>query len=148
MLVHSAVSMGSVFDAIRGLDQDVLIQQFLSEGAGRDYRAFVVGNRVVGAMMRTAPKGEFRSNVHRGGATTLVKLSRPYRQAAIKAARTLGLGIAGVDLMECSQGPMIIEVNSSPGFEGIEAATKLNIAQEIVRHMVREGRKAARKKRR
>jgi ribosomal protein S6--L-glutamate ligase len=132
MIVHSPVSMGSVMDTLRSLDQDVLVQQFLAEGAGRDYRAFVIGDKVVAAMMRTAAEGEFRSNIHRGGEGRLVRLPRAYEQAAIRAARALGLHIAGVDIMESKEGPLVIEVNSSPGFEGIEKATGLNIAAMIV----------------
>jgi ribosomal protein S6--L-glutamate ligase len=143
MLVHSPISLASVMDALRGLGRDVILQQFIAEGAGRDYRAFVIGDKVVAAMMRTAPDGEFRSNIHRGGEGTLVKLSRPYERAAVLAARTLGLEVAGVDLMESNSGPMIIEVNSSPGFEGIEKATRLNIAGAIVRHIRKKAREAA-----
>lgn len=135
MLLHTPIALGSVLDTLRGLDQDVIIQQFLAEAAGRDYRAFVVGNRVVAAMMRTAPEGEFRSNIHRGGEGRLVKLSKEFEKAAVAAAQVLGLEIAGVDLMDSSSGPMILEVNSSPGFEGIERATGLNIAGTIVRHI-------------
>ena len=135
MIVHSPLSMGSVMDTLRSLDQDVLVQQFIAEGAGRDYRAFVIGDKVVAAMMRTAAEGEFRSNIHRGGEGRLVRLPRAYEQAAIRAARALGLHIAGVDLMESKEGPLIIEVNSSPGFEGIEKATGLNIAGMIVNHI-------------
>jgi ribosomal protein S6--L-glutamate ligase len=135
MLLHTPIALGSVLDTLRGLDQDVIIQQFLAEAAGRDYRAFVVGNKVVAAMMRTAPEGEFRSNIHRGGEGRLVKIGKDFEKAAIRAAQVLGLEIAGVDLMDSSSGPMILEVNSSPGFEGIERATGLNIARTIVRHI-------------
>lgn len=146
MIVHTPVSLGSVMDTLHGLEQDVIMQQFIAEGAGRDYRAFVVGDKVIAAMMRTAPEGEFRSNIHRGGEGRLVKLPRAYQTAAIKAARNLGLEVAGVDLMESNLGPMIIEVNSSPGFEGIEHATGLNIAASIMKHVVTCARKADRKK--
>ncbi len=138
MLVHSPVSLKSVLDTLHSLNQDVLMQRFVAEGAGRDYRALVVGNRVIAAMMRTAPEGEFRSNIHRGGEGRLVKLSPAYQQAAIRAAKVLGLEIAGVDLMESQEGPLIIEVNSSPGFEGIEKATRLNIAGEMIRHIKKQ----------
>jgi ribosomal protein S6--L-glutamate ligase len=138
MLVHTPISLGSVLDTLHSLDQDVIIQRFIAEGAGRDYRAFVVGDKVVAAMMRTAPEGEFRSNIHRGGEGRLVRLPRDFERAAVRAARAVGLGIAGVDLMESATGPQIIEVNSSPGFEGIERATGLNIAAMMVRHIRRE----------
>ncbi|MFL5811952.1 MAG: RimK family alpha-L-glutamate ligase [Bdellovibrionia bacterium] len=146
MLLHTPIALGSVLDTLRGLDQDVIIQQFLAEAAGRDYRVFVVGNKVVAAMMRTAPEGEFRSNIHRGGEGRLVKLSKEFEKAAIRATQVLGLEIAGVDLMDSSSGPMILEVNSSPGFEGIERATGLNIAGTIVRHIKQSARALHQKK--
>jgi ribosomal protein S6--L-glutamate ligase len=147
MIVHTPVSLASVMDTLQGLDQDVILQQFIAEGAGRDYRAFVIGDKVFAAMLRTAPKGEFRTNIHRGGEGTLVKLSKPFEKAAILAAQKLGLSVAGVDLMESNEGPMIIEVNSSPGFEGIERATGLNIASAIMKHMIKTGRKNIRDQR-
>jgi ribosomal protein S6--L-glutamate ligase len=146
MLVHTPVSLSSVLDTLRGLDQDVIIQQFIAEGAGRDYRAFVVGNKVIAAMMRTAPEGEFRSNIHRGGEGRLVKLSPSYEKAALRAAQVLGLEIAGVDIMESNSGPLILEVNSSPGFEGIERATGLNIAGAIIRHIKTAAAKSKKKR--
>ncbi|OFZ70540.1 MAG: hypothetical protein A3K03_00270 [Bdellovibrionales bacterium RIFOXYD1_FULL_44_7] len=148
MLVHTPISMSSVMDTLHGLNQDVMIQQFILEGAGRDYRIFVIGKKVIAAMMRTAPQGEFRSNLHRGGEAKLVRLPKAYERAAVKAVQKLGLQIAGVDIMESNAGPMIIEVNSSPGFEGIERATKLNIANAIVKHIVSEARKAKRQSKR
>jgi ribosomal protein S6--L-glutamate ligase len=148
MLVHTPISLCSVWETMQGLGQDVIMQQFISEGAGRDYRAFVVGNRVVAAMMRTAAAGEFRSNIHQGGEGTLVKLPKAYEQTAIRAARILGLEIAGVDLMESHDGPLVLEVNSSPGFEGIEKATGLNMAQFILKHMLAMARQNKRQSRR
>jgi ribosomal protein S6--L-glutamate ligase len=147
MLVHTPVSLGSVVETLHGLDQDVIAQQFIAEGAGRDYRAFVVGNKVVAAMMRTAPAGEFRSNIHRGGEGTLTKLPKDFERAAIRAAAELNLQIAGVDLMESSEGPLILEVNSSPGFEGIEKATGLNIARFMIKQIRESGRKPNNKRR-
>lgn len=141
MLMHTPISVGSVVETLRGLDQDVILQQFVAEGAGRDYRAFVIGKQVVAAMQRTAPMGDFRSNIHRGGEGKWIELPRSYEKAAILAAKTLGLQIAGVDLMESRQGPLIIEVNSSPGFEGIEEATGMNIAKMMIKFMVKEARK-------
>jgi len=132
-------------DTLRGLGEDVIIQQFIGEAAGRDYRAFVVGDKVVAAMLRTAPEGEFRSNIHRGGEGQLVKLPRSFATAAIKAAKVLGLRVAGVDMMESKTGPMIIEVNSSPGFEGIERATGLNIAGTIMDEVIKQGRRRSRR---
>ncbi len=141
MLVHTPISLESVLDTLRGLEQDVIIQQFIAEGAGRDYRVFVIEGEVKAAMMRTAPAGEFRSNIHRGGKAELVKLPKDYERAALKAVRTLGLEVAGVDLIESSSGPMVLEVNSSPGFEGIERATGLNIAGMIIEHLARRARR-------
>ena len=112
--------------------QNVLIQKFVAESRGKDIRAFVVGDRVVGAMRRVAQGGEFRSNVHRGGSTERVELDEAYEQAAVRAAQIMNLQVAGVDMLESSSGPQIMEVNSSPGLEGIEGATKLDIAGAII----------------
>lgn len=135
MLIHTPISLGTVLDTLKTLDQDVIIQQFIVEGAGSDYRAFVVGNQVVAAMIRTAPQGEFRSNIHQGAKGNIVKLPESFKRTAIRAAKVLGLSIAGVDLMSSHDGPMVIEVNSSPGFEGIEKATGINVAKLMVQHM-------------
>lgn len=148
MLVHTPISLGSVLDTLRTLNQDVIVQQFIVEGGGRDFRAFVVGDRVIASMMRTAPQGEFRSNIHRGGKGHPVQLSAKNEKTAIRAAKLLGLEIAGVDIMESHQGPMVIEVNSSPGFEGIEKATGINVAQAIMQHVKKTGKafKSSRKR--
>lgn len=146
MIMHTPLSLLTVLDTFRGLEKDIILQQFIAEGAGRDYRALVVGDRVVAAMMRKAPAGEFRSNIHRGGEGSLVKLPPSYVRAAVRAARILGLQVAGVDMMESKKGPLILEVNSSPGFEGIERATGLNIAAAIMKHIVQEARKASRRR--
>ena len=116
------------------LEQEILMQEFIKESEGRDVRALVVGDRVVAAMRRQAKKGEFRSNIHRGGEGTPITLPREYAEVAVKAARIIGLEVAGVDMLESKRGPMIMEVNSSPGFEGIEGATGLDVAGEIVAH--------------
>jgi ribosomal protein S6--L-glutamate ligase len=142
MLVHTPISLGSVLDTLRTLDQDVIIQQFIVEGAGRDYRVFVVGDQVIASMLRTAPQGEFRSNIHRGGQGNIVQLPPEYKKAAIRAARVFGLHVAGVDLMESDRGPMVIEVNSSPGFEGIEKATGINVAGAVIKHIKRVVKKS------
>lgn len=147
MLIHTPISLGSVIDTLRALKQDVILQQFIAEAAGKDYRAIVIGNQVVAAMLRTAPEGEFRSNIHRGGSGTPVELPREFEKAAVTAAKILGLQVAGVDLMESSHGPMVLEVNSSPGFEGIEKATGLNIAATIMKHIKTEARARKKKKR-
>jgi ribosomal protein S6--L-glutamate ligase len=145
MLVHTPISLGSVIDTLRTLDQDVIIQQFIVEGAGRDFRVFIVGDRVIASMMRTAPKGEFRSNIHRGAQAKHVKLPPKYHESAIRAAQALQLQVAGVDIIESHQGPMIIEVNSSPGFEGIEKATGINVAEKIIQHMKKQMRRSKKK---
>ena len=126
------VGVGSVIEALHGLDQNVLIQKFIREAKGADVRALVVGNRVVAAMRRQAGKGEFRSNLHRGGKAEAVKLAPATRRMAVAAARVLGLQVAGVDLLESNAGPLVMEVNSSPGLEGIEAATGVDVAGAIM----------------
>lgn len=127
----------SVIDAFNGLKTRVIVQEFIKEAQGSDIRAFVVDDVVVGAMKRTAKKGEFRSNLHRGGTAELIQLSEEEENAALKAAKAMGLGICGVDLLQSNHGPLIIEVNSSPGLEGIEAATGNDIAKSIIRYVER-----------
>ncbi len=141
MIAHSPVSVASVLETLNTLEEDVLIQQFLKESAGRDYRVFVVGGKIIATMLRTAPSGEFRSNIHRGGEGSPITLPASYRRIAIRAASAFNLGVAGVDLMDGPGGATILEVNSSPGFEGIEKATKRNIAVMIMRYVVAETRK-------
>jgi ribosomal protein S6--L-glutamate ligase len=132
MIAHSAAEVESILGTLWDLGQEILLQEFISESRGRDIRALVVGDRVVGAMRREAPRGEFRSNLHRGGFGTSIDLPQPFVEAAVRAARVVGLDVAGVDLLESSAGPTIVELNSSPGFEGLERATGLDIAGEIV----------------
>jgi ribosomal protein S6--L-glutamate ligase len=141
MLVESPTSCESVLDTMWGLGQDVILQQYISESAGRDIRAFVIGDRVVASMRRQAREGEFRSNLHRGGEGMFIELKDSYKRLAVQAAKAVGLTVAGVDMLESLTGPKILEVNSSPGFEGIEAATKLNVARMIIQHAVEFGRK-------
>jgi ribosomal protein S6--L-glutamate ligase len=127
----------SVIDAFNGLKIRVIVQEFIKEAQGSDIRAFVVDGVVVGAMKRTAKKGEFRSNLHRGGTAELIQLSEEEENAALKAAKAMGLGVCGVDLLQSNYGPLILEVNSSPGLEGIESATGKNIAKNIIRYVER-----------
>ncbi len=127
----------SVLEAFNGLEARVVLQEFIKEAKGADIRAFVVDGKVVGAMKRQAKEGEFRSNLHRGGTAELIELSDEEEDAAIKSARVMGLGIAGVDMLQSERGALILEVNSSPGLEGIEAATKKDIAKEIIRYVER-----------
>lgn len=125
----------AIIETLQSTKQNVLVQKFVAESKGRDIRAFVVGDQVVGAMRRIAQGTEFRSNVHRGGQTELVKLDDNYKETAIRAAQIMGLRVAGVDMLEGKDGPQIMEVNSSPGLEGIETCTQLDIAGAIVDYM-------------
>ena len=131
VLAESKKVAKSVIDAFRGIQARIIIQEFIKEARGADIRAFVVNGEVVGAIRRQAKEGEFRSNLHRGGTAHVVKLDRHEKHAAILAARKMGLGVAGVDMLPSNRGPLIVEVNSSPGLEGIETATKIDIAGKI-----------------
>jgi ribosomal protein S6--L-glutamate ligase len=122
----------AIIETLQSTKQNVLIQKFVGESAGRDIRAFVVGDRVVAAMRRTAQGGEFRSNVHRGGMAEAVDLDPLYRETAVRSAQIMGLKVAGVDMLEGKDGPQVMEVNSSPGLEGIEGSTKLDVAGAII----------------
>ncbi|MCR9200872.1 MAG: RimK family alpha-L-glutamate ligase [Planctomycetaceae bacterium] len=132
LLAETAESAESIVELLQSQKQSVLIQKFVAESKGRDIRAFVVGDRVVAAMRRVAQGQEFRSNVHRGGQTEPVTLDEQYCETAIRAAQILGLGVAGVDLLEGKDGPQVMEVNSSPGLEGIEQCTQLDVAGVII----------------
>lgn len=132
LLAESVKSAEAIIELLQNQRQNVLIQKFVAESKGRDIRAFVVGDRVVAAMRRTAQGQEFRSNVHRGGVTEPVVLDETYCETAVRAAQIMGLRIAGVDMLEGRDGPQIMEVNSSPGLEGIERCTQLDIAGAIV----------------
>jgi ribosomal protein S6--L-glutamate ligase len=129
-----------MLDTFWDLGQEILLQEFVAESKGRDLRALVIGDRVVAAMRRQARTGEFRSNIHRGGKARSVVLPREYAEAAVKAARVIGLEVAGVDMLESRNGPKIMEVNSSPGFEGLERATRKDIARLYVAHAVEMAR--------
>ena len=132
LLAESAQSAEAIVELMQSQKQNVLIQKFVAESKGRDIRAFVVGSRVVAAMRRVAQGQEFRSNVHRGGLTEPVTLDEAYSATAVRAAQIMGLRVAGVDMLEGRDGPQIMEVNSSPGLEGIETCTQLDIAGSIV----------------
>lgn len=131
----------SVIEAFHGLKARIIVQEYIKEAGGADIRAFIVDGQVVGAMKRQAKEGEFRSNLHRGGSSSLIRLKRSEKSAAIKAAEKMGLGVAGVDLLQSSRGPLILEVNSSPGLEGIEKATNLDIATKMVEYCERNAHK-------
>ncbi len=133
-----AASRGAV-ETLRGLYANFLVQEFIAEAKGADLRCFVVGDRVVATMRRQAPKGDFRSNLHRGGTAKPVKPTRAEVATAVRAARILGLGVAGVDLIRSQRGPLVLEVNASPGLEGIEYATGIDIAGEIIEHAAAAG---------
>jgi len=135
VLAETKKAAESVLDAFHGLKANILIQEFIKESKGTDIRAFVVGGKVVGAMKRTGKEGEFRSNLHRGGKAEPVKLTKIERETALRAAKALGLGIAGVDMLPSNRGPLIMEVNSSPGLEGIEKATNIDIASKIIEYL-------------
>jgi ribosomal protein S6--L-glutamate ligase len=135
VLAETRKAAESVIGAFQQLDANILVQEFIKESGGSDIRALVVGGRVVAAMERQAAAGEFRSNLHRGGTASPVKLDTRERNTAIRAARVLGLGVAGVDLLRSNRGPVVMEVNSSPGLEGIELATGVDVAGEIIDHI-------------
>ena len=137
VLAETRKAAESVMSAFRQLDADIMVQEFIKESSGTDIRAFVIGNRVVAAMKRVAPEGEFRSNLHRGATVEKITLTSEENQIAIRAASILGLTIAGVDLMRSNRGPLILEVNSSPGLQGIEACTKMDIASQIINFIER-----------
>ncbi|MFT7586582.1 MAG: ribosomal protein S6--L-glutamate ligase [Cellvibrionaceae bacterium] len=132
LLAESVKSAEAIIELLQSQKQNVLIQKFVAESRGRDIRAFVVGDQVVAAMRRVAQGEEFRSNVHRGGRTEPVELNEEYKETAVRAAQIMGLRVAGVDLLEGKDGPLIMEINSSPGLEGIEGCTQLDIAGAIV----------------
>lgn len=137
MLANTREEIQTILDTFWQLGQEILVQEFISESKGRDVRALVVGDRVVAAMRRRAKTGEFRSNLHRGGSGEAVALSPKYAEAAVMASRVIGLEVAGVDMLEASEGPKIMEVNSSPGLQGVERATKLDVAGAIMAHAVK-----------
>lgn len=132
VLAETSQAAESVIDAFRELDANFLVQEFIREAGGADIRAFVIGDRIVAAMLRQAKEGEFRSNLHRGGSASLVKLSPQERATALRAAKTLGLNVAGVDIVRGKDGPLVLEVNSSPGLEGIEKATGKDVAGQVI----------------
>jgi len=140
VFAESQESVESMLETIWSLGEDILVQRFIAESRGRDIRALVIGGKVRAAMRRIGPEGEFRSNIHRGGVGEAVDLPPEYGRAAVQAARAVGLGLAGVDLLEASGGPMVIEVNASPGFEGLEEATGLNVARMFIEAAVRAAR--------
>lgn len=137
VLAESKNAAGSVMEAFNGLEARVIVQQFIKEAGGADIRAFVVDGEVVGAMRRQGKEGEFRSNLHRGGSATVIELSDDERETAVTSAKAMGLGVAGVDMLQGADGPLVLEVNSSPGLEGIERATGTDIAAKVLAYVER-----------
>lgn len=135
ILAESQNAAGSVMEAFNGLEARIIVQQFIKEAGGADIRAFVVDGEVVGAMKRQGKEGEFRSNLHRGGSANIIELTEEEESTALISAKAMGLGIAGVDMLQSKNGPMVLEVNSSPGLEGIEKATGKDIAGKIIRYV-------------
>ena len=135
VLAETYQAAKSVIEAFRGLDANILVQEFIKEAGGADLRCFVVGGKVIAAMKRQGAKGEFRSNLHRGGNAEKITLSTEEENTAIKAAKAMGLNVAGVDLLRSNHGPVVMEINSSPGLEGIEKATKIDVAGKIIEYV-------------
>lgn len=138
VLAETHKAAESLINAFRGLRADFLVQEYIKEAGGSDIRCFVVGDKVVAAMQRSAKEGEFRSNLHRGGTAQVVKLRPDERRLAVNAAQVMGLDVAGVDIIRSSHGPLVLEVNSSPGLEGIEKATEKDIAGTIIEYIEKD----------
>ncbi len=132
VLAETKKAAESVIQAFMGLESNILVQEFIKEAGGSDIRCLVVGGKVIAAMQRQAPEGEFRSNLHRGGVANVVKLTSQERATAVKAAKVMGLNVCGVDLLRSERGPLVMEVNSSPGLRGIEEATGKDVAGMII----------------
>ncbi len=137
MIAETPAAVTSLLETLWAMGQDIILQEYIAESKGRDYRAIVVGGRLIAAMRRQAKQGEFRSNLHRGGAGVAVDLPDHYRKTAIDAARVMGLEVAGVDMLEGRDGPKILEINSSPGLEGIERTSGVDVAAAIIAHAER-----------
>ena len=141
VLAETNSAAKSVIESFFGLNASVMVQQFIKEAGGADIRCFVIGERVVAAMKRQGAEGEFRSNIHRGGSASIIKITPEERKTALKAANTMGLNVCGVDILRSNTGPVVMEVNSSPGLEGIEKATSKDIAGDIIRFIKRNAKK-------
>ncbi|MCI0425304.1 MAG: 30S ribosomal protein S6--L-glutamate ligase [Actinobacteria bacterium] len=135
VLAETRKAAESVIGAFRQMDANFLVQQYVKEAGGSDIRVFVVGGKVVAAMRRTGAAGDFRSNLHRGGSAEAIKLTPKERATAVRAAKTMGLNVAGVDMLQSTEGPMVLEVNSSPGLEGIEETSGVDIADQIIEYI-------------
>ena len=135
VLAETRKAAESVIEGFMGVKADILVQEYIKEAGGSDIRCFVIDGKVVAAMKRQAPKGEFRSNLHRGGTSSLIKITPEERSTAVRAARIMGLNVAGVDLLRSNHGPVVMEVNSSPGLEGIEGATNKDVAGLMIANL-------------
>jgi ribosomal protein S6--L-glutamate ligase len=145
VLADTKRSAKSVVEAFRGAGVNILVQEFIKESAGTDIRAIVIGGKVVAAMKRTGADGDFRSNLHRGGSAKLIKLSPEERSTAIRAAKSMGLNVCGVDMLQSNHGPVVMEVNSSPGLEGVEKATGRDIAGQVIEYIEKHAKPNATK---
>jgi ribosomal protein S6--L-glutamate ligase len=145
VLADTDRSAKSVIEAFRATNTNILVQEFIKEAGGSDVRAIVVGGKVIAAMKRTGGEGEFRSNLHRGGSANVVKLSPEERLTAVRAAKSMGLNVCGVDMLRANHGPVVMEVNSSPGLEGVEKATGLDIAGKIIEYIEKNAKPGATK---
>lgn len=145
VLAETGKAAEALINAFRGLQADFLVQEFIKESGGADIRCFVIGDKVIAAMQRTAAPGEFRSNLHRGGTATVVRLRPDERKLAVKAAQVMGLDVAGVDIIRSNHGPLVLEVNSSPGLEGIERTTGKDIAGAIIAYLEKDSLKGPNK---
>lgn len=145
VLCETRSAAESVIEAFRGLNAYILAQEFIAEAGGMDIRCFVVGGRVVASMKRQGAEGEFRSNLHRGGNAEKMKITPEERSTAVRAAKVMGLNVSGVDLLRSNHGPVVMEVNSSPGLEGIEGATGIDVAGKIIEHLEKHAKPGATK---
>ncbi len=140
VLAETQKAAASVIEAFRGINANILVQEFIKEAGGADIRCFVIGGKVVASMKRQAKDGEFRSNLHRGGTASLIRITPEERSTVTRAAKIMGLNVAGVDILRSNHGPVVMEVNSSPGLEGIEKATEKNIAGQIIEFIEKNAR--------
>lgn len=140
VLAETSKTAEAIIEAFMGLNANILVQEYIKEAGGADIRCLVVGGKVIAAMKRQAAPGEFRSNLHRGGSASIVRLSPEERKTAVDAAKTMGLGMAGVDILRSNNGPVVMEVNSSPGLEGIETATGKDVASMVIEHITKFAR--------
>ena len=140
VLAETSKAAESVIEAFRGLKAEILVQEYIKEAKGADLRCFVIGDKVVAAMMRQGAEGEFRSNIHRGGSATVARLTPEERSTAVRSAKIMGLNVAGVDILRSNHGPVVMEVNSSPGLRGIETSTGKDVAGAIIQFIEKQGK--------